>query len=822
MASVPTTITQFLSIAVPVIINVCLFAILAGCFVFTGGKWGFISAPLCPDSRVGKAKGLIGWLRAVGSLKDEDVLKMGGLDAYLALQRSKMRAEIAYKWCLIAIPVAVIYALNVTGGNTEGGFSRITFENANVVKLNESGRTGSSGWRVWITVVAMYLMPILAVPIIERYDEEAVEMMLEESKKAPMNHYAVVLTGVDEASRNEATLRSFFDAALGEGSVRKIYLVTNESAIPEGVVDEEPTEDDDKKGSSLKNVTKFAGSLLTSLGGTRQRFDAFKAAMKAAKRADLAFENAKTKNQEPKEGEEKASHMDSFKKMAGASKSPAELRKDARVKLEEKRQALVRAADVPGKSTAAAVVVFDSVAKATSAATAPLGIANAWRVAPAPEPRDVLWTALETADSDQEIIDQKAATGERIKFLIAASWGIILVAINWAAQFILTIAQKQLSGGLKTIIILISGFVPGLIAPIMMSLMVTILNNLNVAFRSGIECWSFSAVQNRTTTDFVFFLIVVGFFVPLLGSALIVSILDGGAEPIPLFKGMAINVPLQGYYFSMIMIVKMAVFLNGATRFVPWIVYRLLSAILCKTDFEKSLLQKPQPIVFAAASGWETFAFLLCCVYTQLSPYVPAMMAIYLGLQVPCVRLDLACISKTPFATNGLLWRQAVVHTYDCMFAGACLTLLVLLFANWPIHFACSLPLIVIHGIIRGRARHRYELRSVHGAARGRLPLLEAAQVDQSRPSSVIDTEILPTMDHDRLFAPRHALPLSTADRRSFLPGGPVADDDDDDLEVSQRLIDAWEDRYNTANAVALPSEKTTQVEALPVKGTTV
>mmetsp|Transcript_24151 Transcript_24151/g.77904 ORF Transcript_24151/g.77904 Transcript_24151/m.77904 type:complete len:839 (+) Transcript_24151:213-2729(+) len=805
MASVPTDVTQFLSIAVPVVINILLFAVLSGCFVFNG-KYPFVSSPLWPESKVGQAKGLCGWFCAMRSLKDADVMKNGGLDAFLALRRAQMRAEIVMRWCWVALPVAVVYALNLTGGSTEAGFARITFQNANPFHKNDGvRRTGSSQWRMWITVVASYVMPLLAQPIIDRFDEEAVNLMLEETKKAPAHHYAVVLSGIEEGSRSENVIREFFDAALGEGSVRKIFLLTNESVVPEGVSDDEEKDDDkESNNNNAMAAQKFASNLVGALGGTRQRFDAFKAAMGAAKRADLVYLAAKEKEEkEVKEGaaEKSASskQLDSMMSMVG-SKSPEETRKDAREKLETKRQALIRAADVDAgsrKATSAAVVIFDSVAKATSAATAPLGIANSWRVAPAPEPRDILWTALEGAESDQEIIDQKAATGERIKLIIAATWSLILTGLGIVAQYVLKAAEKNLTGGLKTLVLLVSGFVPGLIAPIMMSLMVLILNNINVAFRGSVECWNGSQLANRTTSDFVFFLQLVGFMVPLLGAALITSLLEDASDPLKVLKTMAINVPSQGYYFTMIVLVKMAVYMNASTRFVPWVIYKVKDWLLVKTDFERSQNKKPTPAVFAAAAGWETFAFLLAAVYTQLSPYVPVFMAIYLVLQVPAMRLELACISKTPHASNGLLWRNAVLDTYDCMFWGMVLTLLVLLFGNAPIQFAVMLPLVIVHGIVRGRSRHRFELRSVHGVSRGRLPLLEAAQIDHAR-GDVANLVIVPAVDHDKLYAPPSTLPHVHDDkRRAYLPGPPLALEEDDDLEVRQKLIEQWETRYD-------------------------
>lgn len=751
--TIPGSVLQFMSVAVPVLINIILFAILSALFVM--GKYPQVVAPLDPEGEIGSTKGFCSWLFAFGRLTEKDI--KGGLDAVLTYKRVKLRACMTFVWTLIGIPVAVVYSLSLVGGSTEGGFDRITFSNVNIVRKNDGvQRYGDVWWRNIALVVGAYLVPLLSLPILDRYDEEACECMLEEAKEAPAQHYAVVLTGIEEESRDPLTLKNFFESALGLGAVVKVQMIKDLSALPEGVVDDE----EEKSSMSIP--------LPVSLGGIRERQSALVAALKAAKRADLALENSKGKES-----------------MVKLTKSPEEAKIDARKLVEKKRQALIRAANIEAPNTAAAVVVLDSVARATSAATAPLGIRNSWVVTPAPEPRQVLWTNLEGLSADRVTIDSKEQAGSRIKTSIYIFWSMILIGLTWVATYILRIAEAKLSGGAKAIVTLVSGMVPALVASIMMSLVATILRAINSATR--FDCWNEAALQIATARDFVFFLQMIGFIVPLLGSSLINGIQDMGGQPLRIFTLIAINVPSTAYYFAMLVLVKMAGFINATTRFVPYVLYRIFT-YLAKTDLEKELVAKPGSANFAPFLGWESFTFLVACVYAPVAPYATAIAWVYLSLAAPCVKLDLAAITKTPFVTHGSLWRLTVRQTLQIMSTSTAIHCGILLFSGNFIHFVCLLPVILVHTFYRGKMEHRYNQNSIHGKAKGRLPLLEASDIDKARPKHLV-ADLDASVEKFKLYSPQCAVD------NDVLPGAPLADDED--IEIRQRAILAWEKRYD-------------------------
>mmetsp|Transcript_449 Transcript_449/g.1172 ORF Transcript_449/g.1172 Transcript_449/m.1172 type:complete len:790 (+) Transcript_449:93-2462(+) len=763
MAAVPGSVKQFLAVAVPVVLNFVVFLILAACLVINGGKNSRIVAPHKPKSKVGQAKGVCSWLSAVIGLSMKDVEDGGGLEAVLQVKRLQMRIRMCFVWMLLGAPIAAVYALNPLGGETELGFDRITFQNANHLHKNTGIHSnGDRWWKNLALVVGAYLLPLLALPIVDSYDEEATELMAEDAIRAPLEHYAVMITGLDDHARDETKLKNVFESALGAGSVLGVELVRDLSVKPDGIFDE---------AESSSVTSKLASS---GPGGVRQRFAALAAAFKAAKRADLALEASKeaTESKMPKV----------------PTKSPEEVQGDAYSKVAKKQEALNRALALESKKTGAAIVMFASIAKATAAATAPLGLRHSWTVSPSPEPRDILWPILEKLPVSQGEIDQKASVGARIKTSLYVFWALILAGLVIAAQFILKIADQNLSGGLKTLIELISGLVPTLIASIMMSLVATILRAVNAATR--FDCWSESKLQLQTQRDFVTFIQMIGFIVPLLGTSLFSGISEMGGRPLKIFSLIAGNVPVVAYYFAMLCLVKMAVFLNASTRFVPWIVFHVMNKLFCKTDFEREALFKAKPANFAPWTGWETFVFLVAAVYTPVAPYATAIAWIYLSLAVIALKLQVAVVDKTPFASHGASWRVGVQQTVTVVFLANALHIGILLFSNNLIHFVCTLPVLAIDSFFAAKFDHRYKTKNVHGKAKGRLPLVEASNLDKTRPDHLIQ-QAADAVQSNKLFSPQQAVNLASPYLFDTLAQG-------EDITERQIQMRAWEDRYNS------------------------
>lgn len=761
MASLPGSVVQFLSVLVVTIVVFVVLLLLSSCLVFKKNhEYDSVIAPLHPKSKVGASTSFCGYLSAAFGLSERDVLGAGGLEALLHIRRLEYRTRICFLWVIVGIPVSLVYASNFTGGSTEGGFDRITMLNANVVHKNDGVvRNGDVWWKNIACVVAGYLMSIIALPILDSFDEDADKLILEDAAKAPMNHYGVVITGLEEDKRDETKLKEIFQDALGNGSVAAVELVRDYSSKPEGVVDEEVEQ---STTASMKSL------VMGGPGGVRERWEAYKGALKSAKRADLAYEASS--------GE--ASLMNKV------TKSPEQAKIEARETVEKKKAAIDAVEGKELDATGAAVVVLSKLSTSTAAATAPLGIQHAWTVTPAPEPRGILWEVLEKLPVDQAKIDAKASTGTKLKIGMYVFWSLILLGLVTAAQFILRVAASSLGGPVAVVVQIVSGFVPSLVASTMMSLASTIIRNINI--KSLPDVWAEHVLQNQTGKDYVIFLIAIGFVVPLLGQSLIAGIADMGGKPLSIFVTMSRNVPAIAYYFAMLVLVKLGGYLNDMTRFIPWVTYKVMDKLFCKTDFEREALLEPKPSDFVQWLGWESFAFLVAAVYVPIAPYATLVSFIWLAGAYKSRILSLSVIEETNYAAHGYMWRLTVQQTVLILVIANVLQIGVLAFSGNFAHAVCLLPVLYLDSMYSKKFRIRYEARSVHGKAKGRLPLLEATYVDHMRKPDIANT-LVAECRPNKMYQPPCALnpPLYA----------PLAEDED--IMDRQYRIKDWEERYD-------------------------
>ncbi|KAJ8611782.1 hypothetical protein CTAYLR_007726 [Chrysophaeum taylorii] len=276
-----------------------------------------------------------------------------------------------------------------------------------------------------------------------------------------------------------------------------------------------------------------------------------------------------------------------------------------------------------------------------------------------------------------------------------------------------------------------------------------------------------------------------------------------GGRPLRIFTIIATNVPFSAYYFAMLAFVKMAVFLNASTRFVPYVVYRVLSTLMCKTDFEKNQLLKPPPAKIAQWVGWESFVFLVGAVYAPLAPYATGIAWVYLSLATSALKLNLATVSKMPFETAGKSWRLGISQSINIVMVAHCLQIGVLLFSGNFIHFVLTLPVVLVDVYYAQKCGHRYENKNIHGKAKGRLPLLEASDVDKSRPPSYIH-EIDKVFEADAFYAPSCALNNDVL----------APFQDQENLELREISLFDWLARYDSPSKLPPQSQHSSEKSA--------
>ena len=178
---------------------------------------------------------------------------------------------------LLSIPLMVVYALNLNGGATEMGFSRISIANV--------WHDGPRSARLWATVAALWASQVAALRLVELHDIRAMGAIYREIAKAPAHHYAAVITGLSEDLRDERRLRTFFESAF-RGNVLRVRLVRHLSVDPATAGDGEETGLEALTGKALDFGRAAASTVLGSEGFLRERVADFVTALRAVVKAD--------------------------------------------------------------------------------------------------------------------------------------------------------------------------------------------------------------------------------------------------------------------------------------------------------------------------------------------------------------------------------------------------------------------------------------------------------------------------------------------------------------------------------------------------------
>ena len=369
-----------------VLVKVCVkdFAFALGVFAVLVVGSPKLVAPANEGGPCGQSTNVFAWALSVYRLDLDAVRATGGIDAELYARRVRMRLALFEAWVLLSIPLMVVYALNLNGGATEMGFSRISIANV--------WHDGPQSARLWATVAALWASQVAALRLVELHDIRAMGSIYREIAKAPAHHYAAVITGLSEDLRDERRLRTFFESAF-RGNVLRVRLVRHLSVDPATAGDGEETGLEALTGKALDFGRAAASTVLGSEGFLRERVADFVTALRAVVKADArALEAAERElSSGPSllpdalrdSGGARAAGAvaDAGKKVlsmaAPVFQSAAELHwkaAEAREAAEAARLKILAIDEAAAAPAAAAVVVFSTLATAAAASNSPLGV----------------------------------------------------------------------------------------------------------------------------------------------------------------------------------------------------------------------------------------------------------------------------------------------------------------------------------------------------------------------------------------------------------------------------------------------------------------
>ena len=173
-----------------------------------GSLYGKRVARLNDRTPGGKAApyGFLKWVKEINSLKEKEVARLIGLDAYMLLRFTRICRNICFFgvfWgCVILCPIYY------TGENTDDaeGFYRLTL--ANVVQSSN---------RLWAPVVYMYVFSLYFMFLLHKEFARFIKLRAKffqegDPSFSPQTRYSVMVEGIPPACRSSPALKEFFES----------------------------------------------------------------------------------------------------------------------------------------------------------------------------------------------------------------------------------------------------------------------------------------------------------------------------------------------------------------------------------------------------------------------------------------------------------------------------------------------------------------------------------------------------------------------------------------------------------------------------------
>jgi len=396
--------------------------------------------------------------------------------------------------------------------------------------------------------------------------------------------------------------------------------------------------------------------------------------------------------------------------------------------------------------------------------------ASQWRVEPMPEPRDVLWRSLEE-------LPTAAARARRSAALSAAKaaafifWSLMVGGMAGGVQLALAEVAKVDSDAVRVMATAVSGVVPVALNNMLLVLMAPLLGALNELFAGE---WSRSVLAELLCFDYLWFLRTVGFFAPLLANSIGRSLIELGRNPDEILSPLANNVPASASFFLSYILLRAAASAAEATG--------VLRATLTRAQVAlagSKIEERRRPVVVALAGSkiereraseapisraplklaWTGFAHLVTVTYAPIAPLMTLVSLVFFAVNIFEATLAVVAVERPEFDSGGRLARLGAVQAADNVAIAAVVHVVVLVLSGWKSNISglatavavVPLALIVLH--YRTRISKR-QAAGLFGAARGLLPLADAAAVDLSRPRGPLLKQLRALGRERRAWAP--------------------------------------------------------------------
>lgn len=476
--------------------------------------------------------------------------------------------------------------------------------------------------------------------------------------------------------------------------------------------------------------------------------------------------------------------------------------------------------------SSAAIVVVDALARASAVCQAPVVVTGTpgispgdqWNIHPAPEPREIRWQALEELRPVQARRSDKTA-GMLAKALVLLFWTLIVSGIQYAVIWILNRVAELPVREVNTLANIIAGIVPVSLQNILFVVMANVLRLVNNLSGSH---WTLSSLDQSVLVDYGIFLRIVAFLVPIFSRSIFDSLTEISEQPSAIFELMSKNVPENAYYFMAYAFLRTAACAVEMTR-LPQVAMAMLKLVRAKTPHAREDAMVTPPPKLAEMTGWNGYVLLVNMAYAPVAPLTAFVCLFYAAVALAAGRHEYGVASVPRYDSMGRLAVSAANQAF--MSAGIAMIIHISLLAlsgasgaTLQVYATLPLPLLFIGYGNRMRRRQRL---SIHGVARGRLPLADAAEVDDRRPrEEVVHKHAVFSDDVRGWTAP--CAPARGAAGAAFTEGDPAGSElppGPDELgqaeaggqgaapggygEEYQVRLHKWLNRYNRASATA-------------------
>lgn len=255
-----------------------------------------------------------------------------------------------------------------------------------------------------------------------------------------------------------------------------------------------------------------------------------------------------------------------------------------------------------------------------------------WHVERAPEPNAINWSAFTMPGYQAELRSIAVAC---FVFFFTLFWTIPAAAIvglfslaklsemrgfEWAAQ-------------LQDLSPFITGLVEGLLPPVIMSVIISLIPTFFRLAVSQERIASRSRIEVKTRNYFYMFTLYGTFFAFVIGAAFFQDLKQLSNEYSKIIELLALNIPGSGVYYASFVLVQCLVPFPLALSCIVRIIIRFILLKLAKTERQKRKARMTGSLFqFFKYSGGAMLILFLGITYSTLSPLVPACAVIYFGL----------------------------------------------------------------------------------------------------------------------------------------------------------------------------------------------